>query len=238
MDEDRLALAFLDLAGGMLGGRGADELLVLLCSRATDVLGAPAAGALLLDEEAVGGVRSSWRCPATREAVGALEYQGREGPTLDALRTGESVDERDLAGSADLWPEFSQRALAHGFRTASAYPMRRSGETLGALGLLRVDDARGRDAVVAQALADVAALALVQQRSVREARELAAELQVALTDRIAVEQATGVLAERMDVHVYEALSFLRVEAERSGRTLGAVARSVLDGAVADPIGRA
>ena len=63
----------------------------------------------------------------------------------------------------------------------------------------------------------------------REARVLATQLEGALQSRIAIEQAKGVLAERLGIDVEESFRLLRSYARRRGLLLGEVAVAVANG---------
>ena len=73
-----------------------------------------------------------------------------------------------------------------------------SPRTSGALNLFRqqIGLLRGEDAIIGQALADVATICLLHERSTRENATVNAQLQNALTSRVFIEQAKGVIAER------------------------------------------
>jgi AmiR/NasT family two-component response regulator len=60
------------------------------------------------------------------------------------------------------------------------------------------------DVIAAQALSDAAASAIVQQRALTDARLLARQLQTALSSRIVIEQAKGMVAQYHGVTVDEA----------------------------------
>jgi AmiR/NasT family two-component response regulator len=58
---------------------------------------------------------------------------------------------------------------------------------------------------------------------------LAAQLQTALDSRVVIEQAKGVLAERLGFDMNTAFSTLRNVARRANRRLSEVAREVVEG---------
>ena len=109
--------------------------------------------------------------------------------------------------------------------------LRVRGETVGALNLFR--DAAGRldeqDMPLAQGMADVAAIALLQERAVRESRDVVQQLQGALTSRVVIEQAKGMLAERTHISVDVAFARLRTHARDHNSRLSDVARDLIDG---------
>ena len=103
--------------------------------------------------------------------------------------------------------------------------------TLGALNLLSVtrvpmDEA---DVIVARAFADLATLSIVHHRASAEAQRLNEQLSGALTSRVVIEQAKGVIAERAGVDLAEAFSRLRAYARSSNLRLTDVAQAVIDG---------
>lgn len=63
-----------------------------------------------------------------------LQYEGGQGPSLDAMRTRSPVVIQDLTVEQP-WPEFSRRAVAAGVYGVCAFPLAASGEVIGALGL-------------------------------------------------------------------------------------------------------
>ena len=68
---------------------------------------------------------------------------------------------------------------------------------IGALNLFRGTDEPFTDAEmeIAQAMAEMAAIALIQERALRERHLLTEQLQAALSSRVIIEQAKGMLAE-------------------------------------------
>jgi len=85
------------------------------------------------------------------------------------------------------------------------------------------------DVTTAQALADIATIAILQHQAAREAQALAEQLRVALDSRIAIEQAKGVLAERVGVEMSEAFTRMRRYARTNKRLLSEVALEIVDG---------
>jgi hypothetical protein len=109
--------------------------------------------------------------------------------------------------------------------------MRVRGETLGALNFFRQEPGRmaGPDLALGQGLADIAAIALLQQRALEGSRGVIEQLQYALNSRVIIEQAKGMLAERAGIGVDAAFSLLRGYARDHNQRLSAVARDLTDG---------
>ena len=85
------------------------------------------------------------------------------------------------------------------------------------------------DLLIAQALADASTIAILQDQAVREAQVVADQLNGALTSRIAIEQAKGILAERAEIDMQEAFSRLRRYARDHNRQLSLVATELING---------
>jgi AmiR/NasT family two-component response regulator len=109
--------------------------------------------------------------------------------------------------------------------------MRLRGWVIGALNLFATDDAvlSEADAVAGRALADMATIAILQHRAAVEAQTVNDQLNRALTSRILIEQAKGILAERLVIDMPEAFATLRSYARRNNIRLIDVAQSVIDG---------
>ena len=82
---------------------------------------------------------------------------------------------------------------------------------------------------LAQALADAATIGIVQQRTVRRGEVVAGQLQSALTSRVVIEQAKGVLAERLQISPDDAFGVLRAAARSRNRLLSQLALDVASG---------
>ena len=100
------------------------------------------------------------------------------------------------------------------------------GERLGRI--LTALAARNGSASLAERLC-YAAVGVMQQRAIQQAQVTVEQLQVALTSRIMIEQAKGVLAERAGLAMEEAFERLRTYARRSSRRLSDVAQALLEG---------
>jgi AmiR/NasT family two-component response regulator len=82
---------------------------------------------------------------------------------------------------------------------------------------------------LARAMADVATVGLLQERAIRSRDLLAEQLQAALHSRVLIEQAKGVLAERIGLEVDAAFTLMRTHARRHQIPLRAVAADVITG---------
>jgi GAF domain-containing protein len=137
----------------------------------------------------------------------------------------------DLSAAAGRWPRFVPVASEAGFRAAHALPLRLRASTLGALNLFRAETGKlsRPDVTTAQALADIATIAILQHQAASESRAVTEQLRSALDSRIAIEQAKGVVAESAGVDMVEAFARLRGYARSNQRLLAEVAQDVVDG---------
>ena len=227
--EAKLARTLVELADTLVADFDVVELLTLLTDRCVDVLEVDAAGLMLVSVEGDLRVMAS-----SSEAVRMLELfevQAQEGPCLDCYRAGRPVVNEDLTALDERWPRFTPEALAGGFRAVHALPMRLRGNILGALNLFHVEPTylQEDDIAAAQALADVATIAILQHRAAIEAQVLNEQLGQALNTRIVIEQAKGVIAERRRLTMEEAFAHLRTHARNHNRRLADVAREVIAG---------
>jgi GAF domain-containing protein len=227
--EERIVEAFVELNDTMAADFDVVEFLHRLAERCVELLDCAEAGLLLAD--ASGQLRVMASSSERLDALELLQSQNEEGPCFECYHRGEPVFSEDLDADAGRWPVFSPAALQSGFRSVQALPMRVQGETVGALNLFRSQPGRlaRPDLPLGQGLADVTAAALVQERAVRESRGVIEQLQEALTSRVVIEQAKGVLAERAQIGVDAAFARLRAHARDSNRRLSDVARDLIDG---------
>jgi AmiR/NasT family two-component response regulator len=79
----------------------------------------------------------------------------------------------------------------------------------------------------------VATIAILQERLVKQREIVNLQLQGALTSRVVIEQAKGVLATRLDVEVEEAFELMRKRSRDERRRLVEVAEEVVNAHSAD-----
>lgn len=229
--EALLARTLVELADTLVDDFDVVELLTLLADRCVDVLDVSAAGLMLAAPD--GDLRVVASSSEEMRLVELFELQSQEGPCPECYRTGEPAMAQDLAADKDLWPLFGPVALEAGFRSVHALPMRLRGVTIGALNLFRSDAGRleEADVVAAQALADVATIAILQHRAAMQAHLVVDQLNHALNSRVMIEQAKGVIAERSGLDMEDAFRWLRDFARSRNLLLVDVAQSVIDGKV-------
>ncbi|WP_369169627.1 ANTAR domain-containing protein [Streptomyces sp. R28] len=123
-----------------------------------------------------------------RVATELLQAQRDGGPCLDSYGSGRPVPPVSIraAREAARWPQFTERALAHG-------------------------------------IADCAALGLRNNTTYAQSRALADQLQRALSSRVRIEQAKGMLAERWNTAADHAFVAMRQYARRHRLPLDRVA---------------
>lgn len=205
------------------------EFLHRLAERCVELLDCAEAGLLLAD--AAGVLRVMASSSERADALELMQIQNQEGPCFECYANGCAVFSADLSGDTERWPEFAPLAVNKGFGSVQALPMRVRGQTIGTLNLFR--DRAGRiveaDVPLGQGMADIAAIALLQERTIREAHGVVAQLQGALSSRVTIEQAKGVLAERAQIGVDVAFTRIRDYARAHNLRLGDVARDLIEG---------
>jgi GAF domain-containing protein len=227
--EALLARTFVELADSLVDDFDVVELLTLLADRCVDVLDIAAAGLMLASPD--GDLRVMASSSEAMRVLELFELQAQEGPCLDCHRTGRPVLNQDLATVNGRWPRFAPEALAAGFHSVHALPMRLRGTVIGALNLFQLQrgEMRQADVDAAQALADVATIAILSHRAAAGAQVLNEQLNRALNSRIVIEQAKGKIAERTGLTMEQSFSALRAYARSHNLRLEAVAHDLIDG---------
>jgi anti-anti-sigma factor len=136
------------------------------------------------------------------------------------------VVETSLETAATRWPKFAPRAVAAGYRSVHAFPLRLRQEIIGAMNLFGTGDLDPSSARLVQALADLATIGLLQEGAIRRREVLPEQLQTALNSRIVVEQAKGALAQIHSITPDEAFELMRGYCRWHNLRLGVVARAV------------
>jgi transcriptional regulator with GAF, ATPase, and Fis domain len=229
MDGELLAETFVELTDTMVADFDVIDFLHILTDRSVRLLDVSAAGLMLADPR--GELRV---VAASSEAVRLVELfqiQNDQGPCLDCFRTGEPVEAGDLTEAAPLWPWFTAAAQGAGFAAVRALPMRLREQVVGALSLFRASPGAfsSADVRVGQALADVATIGLLHERSMRHSDALNEQLQTALNSRVVIEQAKGKLAERLGLDMDQAFNLLRDYARDRNLGLSALAQAFVSG---------
>jgi transcriptional regulator with GAF, ATPase, and Fis domain len=229
LDGELLAETFVELTDTMVADFDVIDFMHVLTDRSVKLLNASAAGMLLADPR--GELRV---VAASSEAARLLELfqlQNDQGPCLDCFRTGQPVSAADLDAEAQRWPRFATAARQAGFAAVQALPMRLRDQVIGALNLVRVDAGAfdPSDVRVGQALADVATISLLHERSLRHSDTLNEQLQTALNSRVVIEQAKGKLAERLELDMGQAFVLLRDYARSHNMRLANLAQAFIDG---------
>jgi GAF domain-containing protein len=228
MAKVQLADVFVEMADTLVDDFDVIDFLQVLAERCVQLLGVSAAGLLLTDQRGTLQVVA-----ASSERTRLLELfqlQTDEGPCVGCFRTGRPVSVTDLP-AAGRWPRFTEAAAEVGYAAVHALPMRLRDEVIGALNLFDTNPGPvdGVTLRIGQALSDVATIGLLQQRAIHRRDVLTEQLQTALSSRVLIEQAKGVLAERLHLHLDDAFTLLRSSARSHNRRLSDLAQAIVDG---------
>jgi hypothetical protein len=225
--EREVTQAFVSLASSLATGYDVVDLLNSLTSECARLLDVASAGLLLADEVGVLHVLAASSQHARQLELFALQRE--EGPCLDCYRAGQPIAVPNLGEVAARWPQFVAGAQVAGFASVHALPMRLRDNILGVLGLFgtTVGALNQEDLTLGQALADVASVALVQDRAAADNSVINEQLQTVLTSRVVIEQAKGVLAQLGELDMDEAFAVLRLYARDHNLRLTGVAEDVV-----------
>ena len=219
---------FVQLADTLVVDFDLIDLLTVLAARSVELLGAAAAGILLADTE--GRLRVMAASNEEAELLELFQVQSDEGPCLDCYSSGDAVINADLRGGTP-WPAFAKESMRLGFTSVCALPMRLRHDRLGCLNLFVAQPGglNQTDVALAQALADVASIAIVQDGANRLATTRELQLQHALDSRVIIEQAKGMIAEHESVTMDGAFSLIRTYARNNNLPLTETAENLVDG---------
>jgi hypothetical protein len=226
--ERQVTEAFVFLASSLAKGFDVVDLLSSLTADCAGLLDVSSAGLLLSDRQGVLHLVAA-SSDETRN-LELFQLQREQGPCLDCFHQGAPVTVENLVAEAARWPQFAEAALAAGFRSVHALPMRLREKTLGTLGLFgtTLGALNPEDLTLGQALADVASVAIVQDRAASDQETVNKQLQGALHSRVVIEQAKGILAEHGGIDMNEAFATLRGYSRDNNLRLNGVATSLVE----------
>jgi GAF domain-containing protein len=225
-NQTLLAHTFVELADTLVDTYDVIDFLHLLTDRCVELLDANEGGVMLADP--AGGLRVLASTSDRMRAMELFEVQNQDGPCLDAWKTIMPIAEGDLAGARlARWTHFAPMAVDAGFGSVYALPMRLRDNCIGALNLF-AEAPRAlsdEDLLLAQALADVASIGILQERLTREQTVVREQLQTALDSRVVIEQQAG-------IDVDAAFALLRSHTRSNNRRMTDVATDIVQGRLA------
>lgn len=226
-----VANTFVELADTISDDFDVLDFLHNLVGRTVEITGAAAAGLILADQR--GRLRLVASTDHATQVLELFALATEEGPCIDSFRTGLSIVNVPPDEALLRWPLFVPAAEACGFGSAHVVPMRIRSEVLGALSIFDAPGHRLRedDQAILQALASVATIGLLQEKTPRQREIMAEQLQATLNEQIAVEQVKGVVAEQLGVEIVDAFTLLHDHAQHTRLGLGRVASLVLAGEI-------
>src|ERR1043165_8991865 len=227
--EARLLRAFVEMADTLVDDYDVIDLMHQLVDHCVDLLDVDAAGLMLINQR--GGLRLlAWSNEQIRQ-LELIQIQQDEGPCLDCVHSGEPVLIADLRTAGDRWPRFTAAALQAGFTSVHAIPLRLRRDPIRALHLFgpRPNPLPAGHVRVARALADTATIGILQARAIHRGEVLTEQLQTALNNRVAIEQAKGIITYATNLDIDEAFSALPAYSRNNNVRLSALANQLVIG---------
>jgi transcriptional regulator with GAF, ATPase, and Fis domain len=230
--EQQLLAAFVEFADTLVDDYDVVEFLHRLAERCVEFIDVSEAGIMLADRD--GSLRYVASSSERMRLIELFELQHDEGPCVDAFRAGVAVQSGSIDDANARWPKFGPRALDVGFHSMAAVPMRLRANVIGALNLFSTEGASLslQDQEVAQALADIATIGILQERALSDGHVVTTQLEVALESRVVIEQAKGIVGEHNQISVDDAFRLLRGYARSHNCLLGQVAKDIIIGKLA------
>ena len=227
--ESRLVATFVSVADSLVAEYDIVDLLQILVDDCTELFDASAAGILLVTPE--GALEVVAATNERSEFLSLLQARSGEGPCVETITIGRPVSVPDVSDTDPRWSLFASASLRSGYRAIHSIPMRLRDSTIGSLNLFRASIGRLNepDAVAVQALADVATIAILNERAHRESDQTREQLQRALDSRIVIEQAKGVLSQRLGVDMGEAFGLIRAHSRSTRSRMRDVAGAIVSG---------
>jgi GAF domain-containing protein len=225
--EEMLLDTFMTLSDTLVEDYDIVDLLQTLVETCESAFDITAAGILLADDDGTLEVVAS-----TSEAarlVEVMQLSAEAGPCIECFTTGHTISLPDIRLAPDEWSRFRAGAVEQGFLSVYAIPLRLRDDVIGALNLLRAEpgELNATDVRAAQALANVASIGIMHERSLRENGIVRDQLQYALDSRVVIEQAKGVLSHIHRISTDQAFDLLRDYARKNQQKLAVTALRVV-----------
>jgi transcriptional regulator with GAF, ATPase, and Fis domain len=229
--EQLLVKTFVTLADSLVAGYDIIDLLQTLVDRATELFDAAAAGIILgPDAENLEVIVST---SENSRIVGLMQLRVGEGPCIEAVTSGVVVSVENTTEMHERWPAFAANADHSGFVSVHAIPLRLRGQIIGSLNLFREREGalNAADAMAAQALADVATISVLQERTIRDTSIVRDQLQRALDSRVVIEQAKGVISHTHHLDMDAAFRLIRQHGRTTNTPMSELAAGIVNGTV-------
>ncbi|KGJ74887.1 transcriptional regulator [Cryobacterium roopkundense] len=222
-----LSTAFVEIADRLVSKYDTFDVLRTLVDHCVALLDVTAAGIVLADK--FGDLQVLASTSEASQHVELLQHRAGAGPCVDAYRYGRVITLSDIKAEGDRYPAFRAAALSQGFQSVHAIPMRVRPDTIGALNLFRNDTGSltVEDARIGQALADMATVSILYERTVREDAAMKEQLERAVGSRALIEEAEGIIAQRHNVDLDEAFRILRAYSHAQEQTLHMSAAQII-----------
>ncbi len=223
-----VAAAFAELAHALATDSAAEPYLTAVCGHCVRLAGAQSA-AIVYAAGSAGALTALAASDERGQVIARAALGADASPWLECARSGQLITIADLPMRERRWPWFSAMAAEAGFTAVTLVPVGPLPGATGALALLGGEEPDVTQIMVALSLADVAAAGLSIGAVMRQQQAAIVQLQAALSSRILIEQAKGVLAERWQVAPDDAFDVLRRHARASHQALADLASAVLAG---------
>jgi transcriptional regulator with GAF, ATPase, and Fis domain len=226
--EQLLATTFVELADTLGEEFDVLDFLQNLAGRSVEIIDVASAGVVLADRR--GDLQLTATTSHASQVLELFALAISEGPCLQVARTGEEVVNLEADEARSRWPRFTEAARDLGIVSAHVFPMRLRTDVLGALSLFGAEQRRltEDDVAIARALASVATIGLLRERTPRQRETVARQLGEALQRRVALEQAKGIVAELASTDMETAFGLLMAHGRRTGSHLGDTVQGVVE----------
>ena len=229
-DPETLLDSLERFAAALTSGYGIGDVLHNLTEEMAEVLNLSGAGVTLVHDGRQRFVT------AAVEAIAALERvqeSSKKGPCIDAVASAAPIAVPDIAegDASNRWPDYTVAAKNTGIQAVAGIPMLADGAAIGAVNLYdsQPRDWSAEDLRVASIFASIATGYLAHASSARQQQRTAEQLEQALSTRLIIEQAKGMLANQRATTVDEAFKRIRNYAREHNARIHDVSRSVVNG---------
>lgn len=221
--------AFATAASGMVNADPVVDIMARLARDCAEVLDAEAVAVLVLDPHQNLSLLASTSSAATQlELLQSLDVTG---PCVDVIETGVAQAGTGAHELTRRWGDVGRAIVAAGFTSVNSFPLVWHGRVLGGLNVFRGEQDRSSvPESVGQAFADVAAVALVHSADI-SADELTLRVERAMSARLLIENAKGVLSEIEARDMESAAVRLEQIAEEQRLNVPQAAQRVIDQAI-------